>query len=146
MKRGGGEVVSLIAVVAVTAATVSVFPLEALRFGASRAVSPEIVPAAAFVFLDETTEGAVMRAAKDVRRNVGGEHLLADLAYVELPESPRFPLLSSDVLVRSQDLAVVGPGVVPFQPSLRAPPSRRIAPESAEETLAFPRSELLKLK
>ena len=146
MKRGGGEVVSLIAVAAVTVATVSVFPLDALRSGVSRAVSPEAASTAAFVFLDETTEVAVLRAAKDVRRKVGGERLLADLAYVELPESPRFPLLSSDVLVRSQDLAVVGPGVVPFLPSRRAPPPRRIAPEPAEETLAFPRSELLKLK
>lgn len=146
MRLWGGDLLSLVSVVAVTAATVSVFPLDVLRFDASRVPCRPVDATAAFVFLDETTEGAVLRAAKDVRRNVGGEHLLADLAYVELPESPRRPLLSADVLARPAVLPVVGQGVVPFLPSRQAPPPRRIAPEPAEETLAFPRSELLKLK
>ncbi|MBO7683977.1 MAG: hypothetical protein J6T51_04550, partial [Kiritimatiellae bacterium] len=85
MKGLGRELASLCTVLAVSAATVSVFPYGAIGFRATAPSAP--AAAAAIIALDADQEAAAVRAAKATWKGDADSSLRvrADLSFGELP-------------------------------------------------------------
>lgn len=149
MKPFGSEVVSLLGVGAVIAAMSLEMPLSAFSFKASpdddrRAKTDSSVTT--FVTLDEQTEAAVIRRAKDtLRKGNAGSREYADLSFSELPEGVKAPVLSLDSRCRPPEPPPAEAGVSPYLPSSGAGVPEKIPLTAGEETLPFTREELLKI-
>lgn len=143
--RTSGQILSLAMVWSVPLSIAAVFPYEAIGFRA-RADASGSGGRTAFVALSAAQERSLAQAARTTwRKEVGADawrpNLLADI----LPETPCPPVLPVAVRSRPPAPPLATGGVSPFLPSRMAPPPRKIAPDAAEETLAFPKKELLKI-
>lgn len=146
MRSIGRELPPFLAVLAITAAILSVLPYKAAWFRAGRRPTP--TPAAAFVTLSPEEEMAAMRAAKTSWQGDADSSLRmrADLSFGELPAAKEDSVLDVGERTRPAVFRGVGWAPPPFLPSRAAPPLRQLPPQEAQgENPAFTRDELLSL-
>ena len=146
MKSIGGEICSVVTVLAIPLALAAVFPLEAIGFRAGDKARREAKMPVSIIALDAQQEGAALRAAKTAWHNDGETRRAhADLLIGEIPEGPKPPVLGIGDRSRLPPLPIVKCAASPFLPSRRADAPVRIPVEEAEDALAFPKKDLLKI-
>lgn len=144
--RTRGDLVSVLAVLAVPLGLAAVFPREAIGFSAADERPRGRESSVSIVFLDSSSFARAMRSTRILAKHEGGGGVAdANLLPSELPGANMAPMIPMDVHGRPKEPAVVECGVPPFLPSRRAPAPVRIAGGGDEDALPFPRSELLKL-
>ena len=140
-----GDVLAVLAALAVPLGFAVAFPREAVGFAGARGEERPSAPTAAIVFLDSDAAVRAVRAAKILPRNEGDGMVYADLLAVELPDPGQSPALAIGSRRRPPAPSVIERGIPPFLPSRRAAAPVRIPAEKGRDDLPFPRSELLKL-
>jgi len=142
-----GEGTAILGLVLVIGGIALELPFKVFSFRPAEAPDASEEASAAFVTLTVEEETAVMRAAKDFwRREGGARKVCTDLFFEELPEAERMPVLPIECRTRTAALPAVSVPVSPFFPSQRAcAPQRISADPSEEDSVTFPRDELLKI-
>jgi len=124
----------------------AIFPFRAIGF---KAQDVTLSPSAtvSFVHLSEEEEAQAVRATRSTLRGDGEDvrQLHADLAFSELPDETRGEILPVPAHPSGADVPLVTCAVGPFQPSLQAPPPKRIAADPPEDRPTFSKAELLKI-
>lgn len=142
------EIYSLLAVLALPAVFVTVFPFEAVGFRAAGARGRVVdAPAScAFVRLSAQEEHQALVASRSSWRVGTAEvrGMRAELAGSKLPDNT-LSAVEPRRRPRTVRTAVVPYGAKLLPPTLAAPPPAPIEPERAAKERAFPRSELLKI-
>lgn len=144
MRGGRGDLLSVMAVLAVPLGFAAVFPREAIGFSACdtvRASSPSV----SIVFLDSAAVARAMRSTRVLSRNAGAVADGLDLFVADLPGGDAIPMMPIESRGRAQAPTIIESGIPPFLPSRRAAQPVRIPGGKDVETLPFPREELLKL-
>lgn len=147
MRSARAEIVSVLGVAAIVSAVALSYPYGAMDFRATvRTPAKRFV--AALVRLTPNEEREALKVVRTSWRGDGGvRHMRADLFLSELPDdvSGR-PVMPDLVRANSSPLPAAEVDWMPFLPSQRAAPPVRIAPaDTADDLLAFPRNELLKI-
>ena len=145
MRSLGSELLSVATVLAVPLGLAAVFPYGALGFSPVPTADRPSRSSAAIVFLDDATVARTLRAARTMSRNAEGGRTSVDLLSADLPGTETAPMMSAGSRSRTDALPVVGDGMPPFLPSLRAAAPVRISVETGRDDAPFPRAELLKL-
>ena len=141
-----GDLLSVVAVLAVPLGLAVTFPREAIGFSASGAVRRTGDQQLAFVFLDSDAVAKAMQSTRILsKREERGGTVGADLLSADLPGTETTPVMSIDSRDRTAAPTVVESGVPPFLPSRRAAAPVRISAEAEKDDPPFPRNELLKL-
>ena len=144
-----GEFLSVAVVLAAVGAVALAFPYDAVSFkSAQKTVERHVF--AAFVSLKEGEEAAAMKAAKSSwNADAGGvRRLRAELFTSEIPETRNEPALDLADRFSRVSPPPIAPGLLPYQPSLAAPPPKAIPAEKVDATdgaPTFSREELLKI-
>ena len=145
-----GNMLSVAAVLTAIVGVAVSFPLDMFSFRPSER-SGQNGAFAAFVSLDEAEESAALKAAKSSWNGEGGgvRHLRAELFFSDLPKEESEPVLELADRSAWSLPSPVDPGLVPYMPSLAAPPPEAIPQENAGAVAAhepaFSREELLKI-
>lgn len=139
-----GDVLSVVAVLAVPLWLAAVFPREAIGFSASDEASRVSDPSASIVFLDSASIARAMSSARILSRNEGGVAGI-NLLSAELPGAGETPMMPSALRSRPGVPEVVEGGIPPFLPSRRAAAPVRVSGGHDADVLPFSRNELLKL-
>jgi len=141
----GGELVSVVLVLAIPLGIVASFPFSVFGFRGSD-VAPRSARTAFVTLTPEAERRALHAVRASWKEKVGGaRRLRADLFCPELPEEERLSVLSLRDRSRPPAMPQILCEKTPFLPSQKAPPPCSIAPETEPDTQAFPQKELLRL-
>lgn len=143
------EIYSLVAVMAIPLALALCFPYSAIGFDPTPEPAPRRA-ACAFVTLSSDAETDILAEARAAWKvsSARVRRMRADLSLSDLPDDDARAV--ADIVDRRR-YPLPGPvrfDVTPLPPTLAAPPPEKIAADPAaaeDETLAFPRKELLKI-
>jgi len=137
------EILSAAVVLAVPTAIVASFPFGAFSFRAENGVQRSV--RTAFVQMSPQAERLALRTARTSwqAKGAGARRLQADIFCSELPEEAPQSVLSVRDRSRPPSPPALECGLMPFLPSLKAPPPVPIKAANVTEPPAFPREELL---